>query len=679
MRKYLLLFAHLAITHSLIANNIAVSNIVITGQNNTAGSNNLANYTMVQFNLGWDNSWRWNSSGGSLSYIAVKTGGSGYTSAPTISITGGGGSGATATASISGGAVSGITITNAGSGYTSVPAISFSGGGGSGSTADAHITSWWDAAWVFVKFRVGSSNPTFTGVNSSGTTITVNSTTNLRVGMPIRVTSGAGAFASGTVVSSITNATQFVVSATPTTALSNANVECLRIWEHARLNNTGHVAPAGSVIDAGLQSPGSAFNLTTNPAVGAFIYRDAPGEGSNSFNNIRLRWNYGANGIADNMLVTVQVFAIEMVYVPGGVDFNVGGGGGSSSFTSTTINTGVANTVPAGTGSLGGAAGGYPTGQTAPNANWPNGYNAFYCMKYEITQGQYRDFLNTLTYAQQVNRTANLPTSAAGTSALLNNNANRSSIDIQTPGNATTLLPAVYGCNLNGNTTYNEAADGEWIACNRLPLTSACAYLQWSGLRPMTELEFEKACRGNQPAVAGECAWGSNTYTQVTGISNAGTNTETFSNAGANVVVENSHSLSSPLRVGAFAGAATTRTEAGSTYYGIMEMSGNLWESAVTIGNEAGRSFTGLHGSGTLLVDGSASMDFWPGINGNSSATTANTAFAGTTGITGAAGMGYRGGSYVNAITILNISARINFQNTNDGPQFGHRGVRSAP
>ena len=28
----------------------------------------------------------------------------------------------------------------------------------------------WDAAWVFMKFRVGSTNPVFFGVNSSGTT-----------------------------------------------------------------------------------------------------------------------------------------------------------------------------------------------------------------------------------------------------------------------------------------------------------------------------------------------------------------------------------------------------------------------------------------------------------------------------------------------------------------------------
>lgn len=69
--------------------------------------------------------------------IDVTAGGSGYTSAPTVAITGGGGSSATATATISGGAVVSVTVTAAGSGFTSVPTVAFSGGAGSGATATA--------------------------------------------------------------------------------------------------------------------------------------------------------------------------------------------------------------------------------------------------------------------------------------------------------------------------------------------------------------------------------------------------------------------------------------------------------------------------------------------------------------------------------------------------------------
>jgi hypothetical protein len=78
---------------------------------------------------------------GSLSTIFVTGGGAGYTSAPTVTLTGGGGTGATATATVVGGFVTGITITNAGSGYTSAPTVSFSGGGATtAAAAIAQIT-----------------------------------------------------------------------------------------------------------------------------------------------------------------------------------------------------------------------------------------------------------------------------------------------------------------------------------------------------------------------------------------------------------------------------------------------------------------------------------------------------------------------------------------------------------
>ena len=53
----------------------------------------------------------------------VTSGGSGYTTNPSVRIVGGGGSDATAVATVSGGAVVKLTITDAGIGYTSTPAI----------------------------------------------------------------------------------------------------------------------------------------------------------------------------------------------------------------------------------------------------------------------------------------------------------------------------------------------------------------------------------------------------------------------------------------------------------------------------------------------------------------------------------------------------------------------------
>lgn len=77
---------------------------------------------------------------GSLALITVTNAGSGYTSAPTVNITGGGGTGATAIAVVDAGEVVGINITNPGSGYTSAPNIAFTGGAGTGAAGAAEVS-----------------------------------------------------------------------------------------------------------------------------------------------------------------------------------------------------------------------------------------------------------------------------------------------------------------------------------------------------------------------------------------------------------------------------------------------------------------------------------------------------------------------------------------------------------
>lgn len=79
---------------------------------------------------------------GGVWQITVNSGGSGFTSAPTVVITPAtddSGINATATSTISNGAVTGITVVTQGMLYNSVPTISFSGGGGSGATATAYL------------------------------------------------------------------------------------------------------------------------------------------------------------------------------------------------------------------------------------------------------------------------------------------------------------------------------------------------------------------------------------------------------------------------------------------------------------------------------------------------------------------------------------------------------------
>jgi hypothetical protein len=96
----------------------------------------------------------------SVNVSGTATGGS---SNPTVSFSGGGGSGAAGVAS---GSIFGVTISNAGTGYTSFPTPTFTGGGGSGaagSTSDMKVLN--------VTGLVGGSNyqgPTTATINGSG-------------------------------------------------------------------------------------------------------------------------------------------------------------------------------------------------------------------------------------------------------------------------------------------------------------------------------------------------------------------------------------------------------------------------------------------------------------------------------------------------------------------------------
>ena len=79
----------------------------------------------------------------SIRSITLTNGGANYTSAPLVTITGGGGTGATATAvwSSSTKKVTGITITNPGQKFTAIPTITITGGAGTGAAAVATLTS----------------------------------------------------------------------------------------------------------------------------------------------------------------------------------------------------------------------------------------------------------------------------------------------------------------------------------------------------------------------------------------------------------------------------------------------------------------------------------------------------------------------------------------------------------
>ncbi|WP_404291576.1 hypothetical protein ACD578_05465 [Microvirga sp. RSM25] len=104
--------------------------------------------------------------------LAVTAGGSGYTSAPSVTLTGGGGSGAAAVAVINTttGAVTNIHILAPGSGYTSPPTVTLTGGGGSGATATASMNAaapTLGAGFVTVSGQSGLMSPFYDGNNQT--------------------------------------------------------------------------------------------------------------------------------------------------------------------------------------------------------------------------------------------------------------------------------------------------------------------------------------------------------------------------------------------------------------------------------------------------------------------------------------------------------------------------------
>ena len=434
-------------------------------------------------------------------------------------------------------------------------------------------------------------------------------------------------------------------------------------WAHTSLNDTGHSTGSGTAatIAVGYPDTSSSFNIGTNPVTGVFLYRSGDGVGTFSTTGTSLSWNYSQDGVTGSDSVEIRVFAIEMVYTPAGSFFAGDNATSTNSFTQGSSDTDpwyigsegsitTANAAGTGNGLAETAAEYYyPGGGDAAGsvftipAAFPKGYQAHYMMKGEISQGQWVGFFNTLTATQKSTRDITLATGKNTDNLTYRNNVSWSS------GNAT--LP-----DRGSGATYTA------VAMSYISWADLTAYLDWSGLRPMSELEFERAGRGPYRAVSGEYAWGSTSLTQATSISNAGLPSER-AQSGANAAYGNHASVQGPLRVGSFAsGGVATRIAAGAGYYGAMDLSGNLWERTVTVGNSTGRSFEGrYHGNGALDSSGNPNVSTWPG--------------------TAATGSGLRGGGWVFNSTNARLSDRF-LATPSNSPRdlnYGGRGVRVAP
>lgn len=399
-------------------------------------------------------------------------------------------------------------------------------------------------------------------------------------------------------------------------------------WNHCTLSATGHLA--------GTATPTPTISIPPDNK-GAFIYRSSNSNGTYNITGQQLRWNFQADGLNQTQATTAQIriFGIEMVYIPTGT-YALGDGNGLTESNASiwagadnyaygvsanmspllSADAAMINSTGAATSiRIHGTQGLDEDGDMViDNPSFPLGFMHFYSMKYEISQGQYAEFLNTLTTAQATSRY--YPT-----------------------------LQNRYTISVSSN-VYSAGRPDR--ACNYINWLDGCAYADWSCLRPLTELEYEKMCRGPLAPVLNERAWGSSAANYMT------------DNPAFNVTAENgteqpaqssryAHGIGNtinggdggvgPVRSGLFARAASTTrlgtNGSGATYYGVMDAGDNLIELYVTIGSVNGRSFRGHHGDGMLFgTAGVANVDYWPGVNANSNANVANGIFAGSNGVT---------------------------------------------
>jgi len=254
------------------------------------------------------------------------------------------------------------------------------------------------------------------------------------------------------------------------------------LWKHCKISPTGY--------DHGQGTPN--IIEPTADQMGAFVRLALEGQGNFNAEGLQLRWNYGADGLTSVSGLEVRVFAIEMVYHPEG-EFSVRRGQSAPFFTVfnntldffsyqdnyrtvasgdkiVVINDRITPQFTNGSDTLrvkGNSGLDNDADGVIDNNIYPTGYYPFYLLKYEISEQQYADFFNCLTMAQR------------GTLGV-------------------------------AGTTISES-NGQYFATNPNQICTGAnperflAYADWSGLRPMSYLEFQKAMNG--PKNPDEFTW----------------------------------------------------------------------------------------------------------------------------------------------------------------------------
>lgn len=237
----------------------------------------------------------------------VTYGGSGYTSAPGVTVTGGGGDGASAQAMIGGGAVTNLIPINAGSGYTSAPTVTIA------PPASGSLTTFWSNDGTSVNGSEPSSAVTINVVNGLFT-----------VGLGDTTVSG--------------------MAAIPASTFAQPNLS-LQIWFNDGANGSIALNPSQTLT----QVPYAAAAATASNLSGtisAAQLTGALGNGQLASNSITFNAGPGLSGGGGVFLGgSISLTNAGVTSLAGNGDITVSGSSGAVSLGSTATSTNVAGSI----------------------------------------------------------------------------------------------------------------------------------------------------------------------------------------------------------------------------------------------------------------------------------------------------------------------------------------------
>jgi formylglycine-generating enzyme required for sulfatase activity len=461
-------------------------------------------------------------------------------------------------------------------------------------------------------------------------------------------------------------------------------------WKHVDLKTASGAAFNGTDMTPDRFSKGDSEDVglfVPEEKKGAFLFK-TKGTGAAVSKGVRLVWDYKKDGIDDKQVqkCMVKVMGYEMVYIPQDKHW-VGdpkGPNGPDNCLYTYPDNGaylIKSEDPIIVDKVEGALfcdqdnprSREDTPFTIPK-EFPKGYKAFWIMKYELTSQQFCDFVNSLTRIQQQSMVeADISADEIKNYYVKTNSEEehlRNSIVVAKKGNGTTEPVKFY--------TYAPAR-----TVNFMSWSNIAAIGDWAGLRPVTELEYEKAARGPGEAKVNELSMGVSmedtanigrvqTFDGADGsgyekkVPQVGVVNACFGGGIAPFDVGKKLVPDNPGFEGPISGEmlenspvqsnVSERVSWGYSYYGVRNLSGNVWERCITIGHHLGRIYDGQHGDGALTEDGFCNVPNWPGKDG--------------------AGAGNRGGVWSSpAPKYLRLALRFaaNFPKSEDGKNAGCR------